>query len=148
MGLAEDIKKLRSETGAGVMDCKNSLEETGGDYSKAKELIREKGLAKGEKRAGRETGAGLVHSYIHGGRIGVLLELRAETDFVVKSDPFQKLAEELAMQIAASNPEDISELLDQPYIRDESRRIDDLVKEVIGKVGENINIGKFYRIEV
>lgn len=130
------------------MDCKRALNEAGGDFDGAMKFIREKGLAKVEKRAGRETGAGLVHSYIHNERIGVLLDLRAETDFVVRSDPFQKLAHELVMQIAASAPANVEELLDQPYIKDEARLVKDIVNEVIAKVGENVRVNQFYRIEI
>ncbi len=145
---AKDIQKLREITGAGVMDCKKALSEANGDFDVAAKLIRERGLVKVEKRADRETGAGLVHSYIHNERIGVLLDLRAETDFVVRSDPFRKLAHELVMQIAASAPADVHELLNQPYIKDETRKVADIVNEVIAKVGENIRINQFYRIEV
>ena len=145
---AEDVQKLRDATGAGVMDCQRALKEAGGDFDAAMNLIGERGLEKVEKRAGRETGAGLVHSYVHNGRIGVLLDLRAETDFVVRSEPFKKLAHELAMQIAASAPADIEELLGQPYIKDESSIVKDIVNEVIAKVGENITVGKFNRMEI
>ncbi|HUZ92579.1 MAG TPA: translation elongation factor Ts [Candidatus Paceibacterota bacterium] len=145
---AEDIQKLREMTGAGVMDTKRALTDAKGDFEAAKKLIQERGLAKMEKRAGRETGAGMVHSYIHNGRIGVLLEVRAETDFVVRSEPFQKLAHELAMQIAALPAGNVEELLEAPYIKDESRKVKDIVGEVIGKVGENVKISRFYRIEI
>lgn len=145
---AEDVQKLRERTGAGVMDCQKALQEAKGDFDAAMNLLRERGSAKVEKRAGRETGAGLVHSYVHNGRIGVLLDLRAETDFVVRSEPFQKLAHELAMQIAASAPENVDKLLGQPYVKDESRAVKDVVNEVIAKVGENIVVNKFYRIEI
>jgi elongation factor Ts len=145
---AETVQKLREATGAGVMDCRKALIEAAGDFDAAKKIIREKGFSKVEKRAGRETGAGLVHSYVHNGRIGVLVDLRAETDFVVRSEPFQKLAHELAMQISAMAPKDVTELLKQPYIKDESRSVKDLVNEVIAKVGENVSVNKFYRIEV
>ncbi len=142
------IQKLREASGAGVMDSKRALEESSGDFDKAMVLIREKGLAKMEKRSGRETGAGLIYSYVHGGRIGVLVDLRAETDFVVRSDPFQKLAHELAMQIAASSPADVKELLDQPYIRDESRAVKNLVEDVVAQVGENVKVNNFSRLEI
>ncbi len=145
---AKDIQKLREITGAGVMDCKRALGEAGGDFDAAIKLIRERGLVKVEKRADRDTGAGLVHSYVHNERIGVLLDLRAETDFVVRSDPFRKLAHELAMQIAASAPADVEELLNQLYIKDETRKVVDVVNEVIARVGENIRVNKFYRIEI
>ncbi len=145
---AEVVQRLRGITGAGVMDCRKALIETKGDFEAAKELIREKGLSKAAKRSDRETGAGLVHSYVHNSRIGVLLDLRAETDFVVRSEPFQKLAHELAMQISAMNPQDIGELLSQPYIKDESKTVKDLVNDVIAKVGENVAVNRFCRIEV
>jgi len=144
----ENIIRLRELTGAGVIDCQGALKEADGDLEVAKKLIQERGLAKVEKRAGRETGAGLVHSYVHNERIGVLLDLRAETDFVVRSEPFKKLAHELVMQIAASDPKDAHELLGQPYIKDETRTVKDIINDVIAKVGENISVNKFYRIEV
>ncbi|MBU6500981.1 MAG: translation elongation factor Ts [Patescibacteria group bacterium] len=143
-----DIQKLREITGAGVMDCQKALKDSEGNLDKAMSIIRERGLEKVEKRAGREAGAGLVHSYVHNERIGVLVDLRAETDFVVRSDPFQNLVHELAMQIAAVAPENVEELLKQPYIKDESRTVADIVNEVIAKVGENVKINKFSRIEV
>jgi elongation factor Ts len=145
---AEAVQTLRSATGAGVMDCRKALLEANGDFDAAKKIIQEKGLVKVEKRAGRVTGAGLVHSYVHNERIGVLLDLRAETDFVVRSEPFRKLAHELAMQISAAGPKDVTELLAQPYIRDESKTVKDLVNEVIAKVGENVSVNQFYRVEV
>lgn len=144
----EDIQILREATGAGVMECKRALTEAEGDFEKAKKIIYESGLAKFEKRAGRETGAGLIETYVHNGRIGVMLEVRAETDFVVRSEPFQKLSKELVMQIAAMNPENVDALLDQPYVKDESRNVDSLVKETSAKVGENIRVAQFFRIEV
>ncbi len=145
---SNDVQKLREITGAGVMDCKRALDDAKGDFDTAKKLIQERGFAKVEKRAGRETGAGLVHSYVHNDRIGVLVDVRAETDFVVRSEPFQKLAHELAMQIAAMPAKDVDELMDAPYIKDESKTIKDLVAEVVGKVGENVRINQFYRIEI
>ncbi|HTY39642.1 MAG TPA: translation elongation factor Ts [Candidatus Paceibacterota bacterium] len=145
---ANDIQKLREMTGAGVMECKRALIDAAGDFDRAKELINERGLAKVEKRAGRDTGAGIIHSYIHNGRIGVLLDMRAETDFVVRSEPFQKLVHEVAMQISAMAPETVADLLKQPYIRDESKTIEQLVNEVIALVGENIRVNKFSRMEI
>ncbi|MDE2020156.1 MAG: translation elongation factor Ts [Patescibacteria group bacterium] len=144
----ETVQKLRELTGAGVMDCHRALKEADGDFDKAAALIREKGLSKVEKRAGREAGAGLVHSYVHNGRIGVLVDLRAETDFVVRSEPFQELAHAIAMHIAAAAPKDVEELLAQPYVRDESKTVKELVGEVIAKVGENVKVNAFSRIEV
>ena len=142
------VQKLREMTGAGVMDCHKALREAGGDFDKAIALIREKGVSKVEKRVGRETGAGLAHSYVHNERIGVLLDLRAETDFVVRSEPFRELAHVLAMHIAAAAPKDIEELLAQAYVRDESKTVKDVIGEVIAKVGENVTVNQFYRIEV
>ena len=145
---AEAVQKLRDITGAGVMDCRKALLEANGDVERAKAIIAEKGQAKVEKRAGRETGAGLAYSYIHAERIGVLLEVRAETDFVVRSEPFRALAHDLAMQIAASAPTNVEELLAQPYVKDESKVVKDIVNEVIAKVGENVVVKQFYRVEV
>ncbi|MDO8536981.1 MAG: translation elongation factor Ts [bacterium] len=145
---SNDVQKLREMTGAGVMDCKRALDDAKGDFDAAKKLIQERGFAKVEKRAGRETGAGLVHSYVHNERIGVLVDVRAETDFVVRSEPFQKLAHELAMQIAAVPAKDVDELMTMPYIKDESRTVKDLVAEVVGKVGENVRINGFSRMEI
>jgi elongation factor Ts len=144
---AEAVQKLREMTSAGVMDCRKALIEANGDIDAAVKIIREKGLAKVEKRADRATGAGLVQSYVHNERIGVLLRLSAETDFVVRSEPFRALAHDLAMHIAAAAPKDVEELLAQPYIKDESRTIKDVIGEVIAKVGENVAVGEFYRVE-
>jgi elongation factor Ts len=148
MSNVNEVQKLREITGAGVMECKKALEEAAGDFDKAVQIIHEKGLAKVEKRSGRETSAGLIFSYIHNERIGVLVDLRAETDFVVRSDPFRNLAKELAMHIAAAAPQNIEELLSQPYIRDESKTIKNLIEETISIVGENIKINNFSRLEI
>ncbi len=145
---AESVQKLREVTGAGVMDCRKALIETNGDFDAAVRVIHEKGIAKVEKRSGRETGAGLVETYIHNERIGVLVSLSAETDFVVRSEPFKALAHDIAMQIAAAAPATTEELLAQPFIRDESKTVKDLVNTVIAKVGENVSVNQFYRIEV
>ena len=142
------ILKLREMTGAGVMDSKRVLDETKGDFDAALAILREKGLSKVEKRAGRATGAGLIHSYTHNGRIGVLVDVRAETDFVVRSDPFRDLAHELAMQIEAMGPVNVEDLLAQPYIKDPNRTVADIVKDVIAKVGENVQVNAFSRLEI
>lgn len=144
----DEIQKLREMTGAGVMECKGALEEATGDFDDALKILHEKGLLKVAKRSSRETGAGLIESYVHNERIGVLLDLRAETDFVIRSEPFRKLAHELAMQIAAGAPETVQDLLGQPYIRDESKTVNDVIKETIARVGENIKINRFYRLEL
>jgi elongation factor Ts len=145
---AADIQKLREETGAGVMECKRALDEAGGDMERALELIKARGFAKAEKRVGRDTGAGVIMSYVHNGRIGVLVDVRAETDFVVRSEPFQALAHELAMQIAAVSAENVEELLKQPYIKDETKTVEDMVKDVIARVGENVRVNAFSRLEL
>ncbi len=145
---AEEVQKLREMTGAGVMDCRKALIEAEGNFDRATAIIREKGFAKAEKRGDRATGAGLVETYVHNERIGVLLDVRAETDFVVRSEPFRALAHDLAMHIAAVGPETVEELLAQPYVKDESKNVKDVIGEVIAKVGENVSVNKFFRIEV
>jgi elongation factor Ts len=143
------IKQLREETGAGVMDAKKALADSQGDYERAKQLIAEKGLARAEKRADRETKQGIIYSYIHGnGSVGVLLELNCETSFVAQTDEFKALAHEIALQIAAMKPETLNELLSQDYIRDGSKKIDDLIKELVGKTGENVVLNRFKRYEL
>ncbi|KKU76092.1 MAG: translation elongation factor Ts [Candidatus Harrisonbacteria bacterium RIFOXYA1_FULL_48_8] len=145
---AGDVQKLREITGAGVMECKKALEDAGGDFDKATEFINERGLIKAEKKAGRTTGAAILETYVHNNRVGVLLELQCETDFVVRSQPFRELAHDLVMHIAAMNPSDVSGLLQQPFIRDEKLSVDALIKGVIAKTGENIKIGRFCRYEL
>lgn len=143
------IKQLRDQTGGGIADCKKALEETKSDLKKAAELLQKWGIQKSEKKADRETRQGIVESYIHGnGRVGVLLTLLCETDFVSQNDEFKKLAHEIAMQIASMNPKTNEELLDQPYIRDAKMKISELIKSAIGKIGENIKVGEFVRYEI
>jgi len=140
------LKKLRAETSAGVSDCRQALEDAGGDYEKAKKLVMERSTAKAAKKADRETGSGLVESYVHGGKVGVLVELRCETDFVARTDEFKALAHEVALQVAAMNPKDVKELLESAYIRDPKLTIEALIKQTIGKLGENITLGRFSRL--
>ena len=140
------LKKLRGATGAGVADCRQALEDANGDYAKAKKLILERGLEKAGRKAGRETSQGIVESYVHAGRVGVLIELRCETDFVARTDDFKTLAHEIALQVASMNPKNVSELLKSPYIRDEGFTVEALVKQTVAKVGENITVAKFTRI--
>ncbi len=130
------------------MECKKALEDAGGDFDKAIEIINERGIVKAEKKASRTTGAAILESYIHNNRVGVLLELRCETDFVAHSDPFKDLAHGLVMHIAAMNPENVEEMLKQPYIRDDKTTIDALVKGVIAKTGENVQVARFCRYEL
>jgi elongation factor Ts len=191
---AADVKRLRDLTGAGMMDCKNALIESGGDVERAQEILRTKGLASAAKRGGRTASEGLVDAYIHpGGRVGVLVEVNCETDFVARTDEFRALPREIAMQVAAANPrwvsrEEVPEdvvaserkiaeerarsmgkpeqvldqivdgiikaffketvLLEQPYIRDDSKTIGDLVTEVASKVGEHVVIRRFVRFQL
>ncbi len=142
---AEDVQRLRTETGAGIMDCKRALTETGGDFNAAKDRLSAQGIAKADKKGDRETGEGHLEAYIHGGRIGVLLELRCETDFVARGDLFRELARGIAMHISATDPATVEELMAQPYVRDESITIEDFIKSTVAKTGENIRIARFVR---
>ena len=190
----ESIKELRALTGAGMMDVKRTLEETNGDLEKAAALLRERGIAKAAKKAGREAKEGFVGSYIHhNGKIGVLVELNCETDFVARNEVFQDLAKNLAIHIAMANPKALSRdqvdpaavdeeraalrtqaleegkpenivdrmvegrmnkffaeicLLEQPYVKDDSKTIEDLLAESIATIGENIQVGAFHRIAI
>lgn len=144
----EDLKKLREETGAGIADCKEALNESNGNLGKAKDWLKQKGLDKAAKKTDRVVKSGLVEVYSHGGRVGVVIEVLCETDFVSKTEDFKTLAHELSLQIASMNPSSLEELLNQEYIRDSSQTIDGLIKSVIGKLGENIQIGKFERIKL
>jgi len=142
---ADDIKNLREKTGAGVMDIKRALEEAGGDTDKAMQMIRDKGLVKAEKKAERTTNAGLIFAYIHNNRIGVLLDIRCETDFVAKTEDFRGLAHDIAMHIVAMSPESVEALYAEPFIKDQAIIVENLVKGVIAKLGENIRVEKFCR---
>jgi len=188
------VKELRERTGVGMMDCKNALVEAGGDMEKAIELLRTKGLAQAAKKASRLASEGLVSSYIHmGGRIGVLIEVNCETDFVAKTEEFKSFCHDLAMQIAASKPEYVKRedvpqetieaekrilrqqalnegkpekivdkmvegriekyykencLLEQPFIKDTDKTVQDLLNDKIMKLGENITVRRFVRYEV
>ncbi len=159
----ELIKQLREQTGAGIMDCKRALEEADGDMARAVAILRERGMARAEKKLGRETRQGLVECYIHaGGRIGAMVEVNCETDFVARNEAFKEFAHNIAMQVAATNPkylrpEEVPEgeespeevaLLAQPYIRDPSRTVQQLLMEQIAKFGENIAIRRFARFEL
>ncbi|GAA5346241.1 elongation factor Ts [Planifilum fimeticola] len=191
---AAQVKELREKTGAGMMDCKKALTEANGDMDKAIEILREKGLAAAAKKAGRVAAEGLVEAYIHaGGRIGVLVEVNCETDFVAKTEEFRSFVREIAMQIAAMNPKYVKRdevpkeevdkereilrtqalnegkpehivekmvegrlekhfkeicLLEQPYIKDGDKTIEQLVKEMIARIGENIEVRRFVRFEL
>ena len=143
------LKQLRDETAASIADCRLALDESNGDYKKALEWIKKRSIEKAEKKADRATGQGIVEAYIHaGGKVGVLVELLCETDFVAKTDDFKQLAREIGMQVAAMNPEDVDALLKQDYIRDGSLTIEKLIKGVVGKLGENIVLKRFVRFEI
>ncbi|WP_066683769.1 translation elongation factor Ts [Christensenella intestinihominis] len=191
---ASDVKTLRERSGAGMMDCKNALQEANGDMEKASELLREKGLAAAVKKAGRIAAEGVVGSYIHmGGKIGVLVEVNCETDFVAKTDAFQAFVKDVAMHIAAANPMYVSEeevdpavlekekeiltaqalnegkpanvvekmvegrikkfkkeicLLDQPFVKDPDKTVQELVNDQVATIGEKISIRRFTRYEM
>ena len=161
---AADVKRLREETSAGVMDAKRALEEADGNFDKAKGILRERGIADAAKRSGRETKQGMVESYIHGGgRIGVIVEVQCETDFVARTETFRNLARDIAMQVAAMNPlaltpdavpaehvgtAEENALLTQAFIKDSGRTIQDLVSEAVAQTGENVRVARFARFEL
>lgn len=172
---ADMVKQLREKTGAGIMDAKRALEDVGGDMEKAANVIYQQGLARAEKKTGRQASQGLVEPYIHGGgRIGTLIEINCETDFVARTPDFQSLAHDIAMQVAALNPQYVSAdeipedvvaaraeevgsrevaikqlaLLSQEFIKNSSMTIEDLIKENIAKLGENIVVRRFSRFEL
>lgn len=142
------IKELREKTSAGINDCREAILEAKGDLKKAEEILQKKGFEKAAKKGDRETNSGLVDSYVHAGRIGVLVELLCETDFVARTDEFKQLAHEISLQVSSMNPKNASELLKQEYIRDSSKTIQDLITAAVAKLGENITLGKFQRIEI
>jgi len=143
------LKKLREETSAAIADCRSALEESDNNYEKAREWLKKHGINKAGKKGDRETSQGIIESYIHGNaRVGAMVELLCETDFVARTDEFKDLAHEIGMQVAAMKPKDVETLLKQDYIRDSSLTIEQLVKSVIGKLGENIVIKRFKVFEV
>ncbi len=145
----KDVQRLRNESGAGVMDCKRALEETGGDYAKALALIKERGIQSVAKKSEREAKEGVIASYVHSNRrVGALVELASETDFVSRGEDFQRLAQEIAMQVAAMEPASVDELLEQPYIRDASKKIKDLVTDVAASTKENVHVRRIQRFEL
>jgi len=191
---AKEVSALRAKTGAGMMDCKKALQETGGDVDKAVDYLKQKGIAKAEKRAGRAAREGLIGNYLHfNGKVGVLVELNCETDFVARTDDFQALAKDIAMHVASARPiavtadgvpadivareraifeKQVEEsgkpenvrakivegkikkflqervLMDQPFVKDDKKSVGQLVKEVSGKVGENLVVSRFVRFEL
>lgn len=145
----DQIKSLRGQAGAGILECRKALEIAGGDEKKALEILKKKGMEIAEKKRERETKQGVIETYSHnGGKVVSVVELLCETDFVARNEEFKTLAHELAMQVAAMNPPSIKDLLKQEYIRDASKKIDDLVKEAVGRIRENIKIGRIARFEL
>lgn len=158
----EQIRSLRGQTGAGIMECKVALEESDGNIEKAVEALRQKGFAQVAKRADRATTEGVIEAYIHtGGRVGGMVELGCETDFVARTEEFKALAHDIAMQVAAMAPRYINaeertadetlppaqvSLLEQPFIKDSSRMVSDLIQELAAKVGENVRVVRFSRL--
>ena len=161
---ATDVKQLRELTGAGMLECKKALEASNGDLEKAKESLKKKGFADAAKRAERTTAEGVVHSYIHhNNRVGVLVEINCESDFVARTDDFRHLAQQIGLQIAGASPRYLSQeeipagstddpksvcLLLQPFIRDDSVTVQDLITQTISKTGENIRVRRFARFEL
>ncbi len=164
MVTAAQIRTLRDQTGAGIMDCKQALESTDGNLDKAAEVLRAKGLADTAKRVGRATNEGVIKAYIHtGGRVGSIVELGCESDFVARTEEFQQMAHDLAMQVAAMSPayltgEEIEDgderpaaqvaLLSQPFIKNSSSSVGELVRELAAKMGENVRVVRFQRFAV
>ena len=143
------VKKLRQETGGGVMDCREALVKAGGNYEKARKILAAEGIKKAAKKQGRETKQGYVATYTHApGRVGAMVEVWCETDFVARNREFQDFARELCLQVAAMNPKDEKELLKQAYIRDPEKTVEEFVKSQIAKFGENIRLGRFQRFEI
>ena len=159
---ADMVRTLREQTGAGIMDCKVALVDSDGDLEKAAGALREKGLAQVAKRAGRETTEGIVEAYVHtGGRVGAILELGCETDFVARTEAFRDLAHDLAMQVAAMAPTYVDEkemeegdtrpvaqvsLLQQPFIKKSGASVGEVIQELAAKVGENVRVLRFTRL--
>jgi elongation factor Ts len=184
----EQIKELRARTGAGIVDCRNALQQAGGDLERAVEILRAKGLATAEKKAGRAATEGLIEAYIHtGGKVGAMVEVNCETDFVARTDEFRRLARDLAMQVTASVPRYVTReeipaevvekqralfaqelagkpaaavegrlakwyqevvLLEQPFIKDESKTVRDIITDAVARIGENIQIRRFTRFRI
>lgn len=147
--IIELVKKIRLETGLGIMEIKLALEEAKGDEKRAKEILKEKGLKKAESKSERETHQGRVATYTHStGKIGVMLELQCETDFVAKHEDFIALTKDLCLQIAAMNPENVTDLLKQEFVKDPSQIIEEMIKALVVKFGENMKLTRFARFEI
>lgn len=146
---AEQVKNLRQKTGVSVIECRNALEEASGSEGEAIKILEKKGQERAIKKAQRETKQGLIEAYIHNnGKVGVLLKLHCETDFVARNEEFKSLTHDLAMHIAAMDPENLDELLSQPFIKDAGKTVKDIITDAVSKIGENIKIDKFVRYEI
>ncbi len=149
MAKIDDLKKIRNMTGASVDAIRKALEEADGEIERALELLKDRGAMVAAKKASRQTSEGIISYYIHANsKVGVLVKLLCETDFVARTEQFKELGHELAMHIAAMDPISINDLLSQTYIRDQDMTIDALIKDYIAKLGENIKIGEFCRFEI
>lgn len=146
---ASDVKRLREETGAGMMDCKKALDAANGNYEEAKEIVRQKGLANAEKKADREVKEGYISSYVHqNSKVAALVEIMCETDFVARNAEFQQMAKDVAMHVVAMNPDNVETLLTESFIKDPSITVGDLIKALSGKIGERFVLNRFVRYEV
>lgn len=146
---AQDVKQLREETGAGMMDCKKALEESNGDATAAKAWLDARNLAKAEKKEDRETNEGYIASYVHNNnKTAALVEILCETDFVARNDEFQEMARNIALHVVAMNPTSVEELLKQEFIKDPGQDIEHYLKSISGKIGEKFVISRFIRYEV
>lgn len=149
MASLESIRKLRALCGASITSCKKALEETEGDYDKALEVLRREGVEIARRKSARETHAGIVDAYIHSDRrLGAVIVAKTETDFVARNEEFRSLIHELTMQVAATQPENIDDLLKQPFIKDPNKTVENHLSEAIAKFGENIEIVSFNRFEL
>ena len=145
----EIIKQLRDSTGFSFKEIRKALEESGGDKARAIEILKAHGAEVAEKKSTRTTGEGVIESYIHATKkVGALIELLCETDFVARNPMFSQLAHELAMQVASMEPETAAELLKQPYIKDQDITVQELINQYVAKLGENIRVGKFCRLQL
>jgi elongation factor Ts len=148
MASIEQIQELRDKTGVSVMAVKRALDKAGGDLKKAEEFLKEEQQIIAAKKSDRETKSGVIQSYIHAGKIGALVKIKCETDFVAKNEDFQNFAKSIAMQIAASDAQSVEELLEEINFRNPAQTVGDMVKEAIGKFGENLEIAEFKKIEL
>ena len=142
----QDVTDLREQTGMGLMDIKKVLDEADGNRAKALELLKERGAKIMAKKADRVSGEGVIEAYVHAGRIGVMLELNCETDFVARSETFKEFAHDLALQVSSMAPETVEELLEQPFIKDSKMSIADYLRDMTSKLGERLVISRFTRM--